>query len=71
MISFLKGFESLKEEFILYGDNAKIHKSEETITYLKENNWVYIFGPPYSPDMNPIEYLFNIIKAKLRILILT
>ena len=27
----------------------------------------YIFGPPYSPDFNPIELVFSIFKRELKI----
>jgi hypothetical protein len=47
----------------IYLDNAKIHRSAETVNYLNENNINYLFGPPYSPS---IEMAFNVIKCYLR-----
>ena len=36
--------------------------------FLNDNNVVLIVWPPNSPDLNPIENIWGIIKAKLRYL---
>lgn len=55
---------------ILVMDNCRIHKTIEALMYfefVKENFNIEVkFLPPYSPDYNPIELLFNVIKAKLK-----
>ena len=47
-------------------DNAKIHKTVVLREYLKKNNKKIIFNVPYSPKYNPIEYVFNVLKCKLK-----
>jgi transposase len=47
-------------------DNLAVHKSEKAAQYLKQRGAWFLFLPPYSPDMNPIEQAFAKIKAHLR-----
>lgn len=55
---------------ILVMDNCRIHKTFEVIMFFefcKERYNIEVkFLPPYSPDYNPIELLFNVVKAKLK-----
>ncbi len=54
-------------DFYILHDNSRIHTSYETLGYL-----VLRFGPdrvighaPYSPDCNPIENLFGLLKKRI------
>jgi transposase len=47
-------------------DNLCSHKSEKAKTILKERGVWFLFLPPYSPDLNPIEMAFAKLKANLR-----
>jgi len=47
-------------------DNLSSHKSEKARTILKERGAWFLFTPPYSPDLNPIEMAFSKLKANLR-----
>ena len=47
-------------------DNARFHKSEETREIIEDNGHQLLFLPPYSPDLNPIENDWAILKGKLR-----
>jgi len=47
-------------------DNLAVHKSEKAAQCLKQRGAWFLFLPPYSPDMNPIEQVFAKIKAHLR-----
>jgi transposase len=47
-------------------DNLPAHKSEKAAQCLKQRGAWFLFLPPYSPDMNPIEQLFAKLKAHLR-----
>ena len=37
----------------------------EALQFYKDNKITVIDGPPYSPDLNPIENLWAFIKSKL------
>ena len=65
---FCDGLDSLRLEFLtkdyqklfLILDNAKIHKSKETLQYLDADPAIdYFFLPTYSPELNPIEICFR------------
>ena len=47
-------------------DNLSSHKSEKAKAILKERGAWFLFLPPYSPDLNPIEMAFAKLKAHLR-----
>ena len=47
-------------------DNLSSHKSEKAEAILKERGAWFLFLPPYSPDLNPIEQTFAKLKALLR-----
>ena len=51
---------------IILQDKASSHTSAMTTAYLWEMNWDLINHPPYSPDMNPRDYVFNKLKQPLR-----
>ena len=47
-------------------DNLSTHKSPRAAAALKEKGCWFLFLPPYSPDLNPIELAFSKLKAHLR-----
>lgn len=53
-------------------DNVRIHKSEESIReQCDKNNIELLFLPVYSPELNPIEKVFSILKAHIKKLLRT
>ena len=56
----------LKPGDVIIMDNAKFHKSEETQSIVKEKGASILFLPPYSPDLNPIERYFGVLKKNFR-----
>ena len=48
-------------------DNLSVHRSNAVKDRMTEMSIPYIFGPPYSPDYNPIELVFSIAKRELKI----
>jgi transposase len=47
-------------------DNLSSHKSDVAKAILRERGAWFVFLPPYSPDLNPIEMAFAKLKAHLR-----
>jgi transposase len=47
-------------------DNASFHKGQVVNDALNERAYSSIFTPPYSPDCNPIENVFSVIKGSFR-----
>jgi transposase len=51
---------------VLVMDNAKIHHNEKILSIIEEFGGKVLYLPPYSPDFNPIELAFSVIKSWLR-----
>jgi transposase len=47
-------------------DNLSTHRSPAAARALRRNKCWFLFLPPYSPDLNPIEQAFSKLKAHLR-----
>ena len=47
-------------------DNLSSHKSARAAEILKDRGAWFLFLPPYSPDLNPIEMAFSKLKALMR-----
>ncbi|RZB32222.1 MAG: hypothetical protein AEth_00545 [Candidatus Argoarchaeum ethanivorans] len=43
-------------------DNFSSHRAKDTTKFTEENGIVLVFLPPYSPDLNPIEFIWKSIK---------
>lgn len=53
-------------------DNCRIHHSDlDAITQIANGEFAYTFLPPYSPNSNPIENVFSIIKIRYQHLLET
>lgn len=57
-----------KGKIILYLDNLKVHKSKVTVEVYKRLNITTIYSPVYSPELNPIEYVFSKLKQKVKLM---
>ncbi|WP_246415062.1 IS630 family transposase, partial [Rhizorhapis suberifaciens] len=57
---------TLKPGDMVILDNLSSHKSERASAILKERGAWFLYLPPYSPDLNPIEMAFAKLKAHLR-----
>jgi transposase len=57
---------SLPPNSLIILDNAAFHKTEETQTIINQTSHQVMYLPPYSPDFNPIEEDFAIIKKRLK-----
>ena len=47
-------------------DNLATHKNPEAEKAMRQAGCWFVFLPPYSPDLNPIEMAFSKLKALLR-----
>lgn len=47
-------------------DNATIHHSDEIVELIESTGAVVLYLSPYSPDLNPIEYMFGQYKQSLK-----
>jgi putative transposase len=50
---------------VAISDNARIHKAQIIKEYCSQNNILLVYLPPYSPQLNPIETLWRLLKKKL------
>lgn len=57
---------TLSKGDIVILDNLAVHKSAKAAECLKRKGAWFLFLPPYSPDLNPIEMAFAKLKAHLR-----
>ncbi len=52
--------------YTLILDNLSIHKNKACLELLKKHQIEVIFQPPYSPEYNPIEFVWGWVKKSLR-----
>ena len=57
---------SLRAGDVVILDNLSSHKSPKAAQTLKDIGAWFLFLPPYSPDLNPIEMAFSKLKALIR-----
>ena len=52
---------------VFLDDNAKLHRSRQTLQKLEDMGWKHLEHPPYSPDLSPSDfYLFRSLEHWLR-----
>ena len=56
----------LQPRTVVVLDNLATHKNVAAAKALKDRGCWFLFLPPYSPDLNPIEMAFSKLKAHLR-----
>lgn len=47
-------------------DNLRVHKPNEVVAKMKELDTIWIFFPPYSPFLQPIELCFSKVKCLIK-----
>lgn len=56
----------LKKGQIVIMDNASFHHSKRTKELIESAGCKLLYQPPYSPDLNPIEQQWAVLKQKFR-----
>lgn len=56
----------LKKGDVIIMDNCKIHYAKRVTEKLKQMSVQTLFMPPYSPELNPIEETWSVIKGRLK-----
>lgn len=59
---------ALPNPSVIILDNAAFHKTAPTLRLIDESPHILLFLPPYSPDFNPIEKDFAILKKRRQFL---
>jgi transposase len=54
----------LKPGDVVIMDNLRVHYDSQALKAIESAGAFYLFLPPYSPDLNPIEMLFNALKRR-------
>ena len=62
----LNPFDGINHHSIIIMDNDSVQHVQETVDMLEEFGVLMYFIPPYSPDCNPIEELFSMLKSVLK-----
>ena len=64
--SFYLLFEGRVDQAVFQHDNAAPHRYGAVVDWLREQNFLTMEWPPYSPDINPIENVWAIMKRSLK-----
>ncbi|KAG0184568.1 hypothetical protein DFQ28_010904, partial [Apophysomyces sp. BC1034] len=69
-LSFLKAtldemdkYEQIKSHYLVM-DNAPIHEAKEISKYIESRGYRCAYLPSYSPELNPIEQFWSVVKNK-------
>ncbi|EIE79882.1 hypothetical protein RO3G_04587 [Rhizopus delemar RA 99-880] len=52
--------------FYIVMDNVPIHKNTDIERYIINRGYGCVYLPPYSPELNPIEQFWSVVKSKLK-----
>jgi len=56
----------LPENSIVIMDNARFHRKKQLHALVSANGHLLLFLPPYSPELNPIEKYWGVLKTKMK-----
>ena len=59
-------WEASEHPLVFQQDNARIHKTAAVLAFLEEKGIQTLEWPPQSPDLSPIENVWNVIVMKMK-----
>ena len=66
LVPILSPFDGHSARSVVILDNASIHHVDHVVRTILATGALLRFLPPYSPDMNPIEFVFGEMKQYLQ-----
>ena len=66
LVPILSPFDGHSPRSVMILDNASIHHVDPVVSTILSTGALLKFLPPYSPDMNPIELVFEEMKQYLQ-----
>jgi len=58
-------FKEFRSKLVVIMDNASIHTGPQIQQFFRNRGIMCITQPQYSPEMNPIEYIFRNVKNNI------
>lgn len=65
LLAVMDAEEVFKGSYIVL-DNASIHKSKPMLRKIESKGYKVMYLPPYSPELNPIEQFWAVVKGKMK-----
>ena len=56
------------DKICIFMDNLSVHRSERSKAAMREHGFRWVYNISYSPELNPIEFVFSQVKANFRTL---